>query len=233
MVNEVKILHELMMPLVTHIGSYGGVKGDRTYVELEPFTEVEKEGMHPLWWLKSEHNNNGDSHDSNYDNQEDVLIMILEILLLLCQKREIRKLLLKAKIYPILRNLDLAYNQSELKNDNDSNNSNNSNNSDNSDDNNNTLSAGTSSDERKTVSDYINEIVNFLYVDEEEGEKHLDINNNNNDDDGNGTTTMSARNDHGVKNVTINIAGVTLSPSAHASHLAAADMDGCDALGLD
>jgi hypothetical protein len=130
MIHEIKLLHELMLPLVTHIGAYGGEVGDKEYALLEEFTADEKKGMNPLWWLASQ------DPKHNYESEIDILIMILECLVLLCQQRIIRYDLYKAKIYPVIRNLDLAQSN-------------------------------------EIVNNLINEVVNFLYRDEE-GEEGLE-----------------------------------------------------------
>jgi hypothetical protein len=84
-VQEVKILPTLLLPLVAPT----------------PFTEQEKKGMDPLVWMQAE-----DPHRRPESNL-DVVKMLLECIVLLCQRRVIRQELRAKKVYPVVRNLDL------------------------------------------------------------------------------------------------------------------------------
>ena len=88
MVHELKILTPLVIPLVVNT----------------PFTDDEKNGMDPLIWMSAE------NPDKKRDNDDDIIKMILECIILLCQKRAIRDYIRKCKVYPVVRNLD--YDQS-------------------------------------------------------------------------------------------------------------------------
>jgi hypothetical protein len=84
-VQEVKILPALLLPLVAPT----------------PFTEQEKKGMDPLIWLQAE------DLGKRPDPDLDVVKMLLECLVLLCQRRVIRQTMRAKKVYPVVRNLDL------------------------------------------------------------------------------------------------------------------------------
>lgn len=84
-VKEVKILPTLLLPLVAPT----------------PFTEQEKKGMDPLVWMQAEDPNR------RPDPNLDVVKMLLECIVLLCQRRVIRQELRAKKVYPVVRNLDL------------------------------------------------------------------------------------------------------------------------------
>ena len=84
-VQEVKILPTLLLPLVAPT----------------PFTEQEKKGMDPLVWMQAEDPNRRPESDL------DVVKMLLECIVLLCQRRVIRQELRAKKVYPVVRNLDL------------------------------------------------------------------------------------------------------------------------------
>ena len=56
--------------------------------------------MNPILWLSSENPN------KTWEPEIDILIMLLECIVLLCQKRGIRDELRKRKVYPLCRNLD-------------------------------------------------------------------------------------------------------------------------------
>ena len=66
-----------------------------------PFTEQEKKGMDPLVWMQAEDPNRRPDHNL------DVVKMLLECIVLLCQRRVIRQELRAKKVYPVVRNLDL------------------------------------------------------------------------------------------------------------------------------
>lgn len=62
------------------------------------FKEDEKVGMDPVLWMQP--------GDKVPEPQKDILKMLLECILLLCQTRAIREELRKCKAYPIIRNMD-------------------------------------------------------------------------------------------------------------------------------
>lgn len=62
----------------------------------------DKEGMDPVLWLAAE------NPDKKLEPDLEVMKLLLDCLVLLCQKRYLRKELRKRKVYPIMRNLDLA-----------------------------------------------------------------------------------------------------------------------------
>jgi len=88
MVHELKLLTPLVIPLIVNT----------------PFTDDEKTGMDPLIWM------NAEIPDKKKDNDDDIIKMLLECIILLCQKRAMRDYIRKCKIYPVVRNLD--YDQS-------------------------------------------------------------------------------------------------------------------------
>ena len=92
MVFEVKVLTALLTPLVAPT----------------PFTEDEKKGMDPRLWMQAE------DPDKRPDADKAVLKMLLESLLLLCQRRGMREELRKRKVYPVIRNLDLFLEDEEV-----------------------------------------------------------------------------------------------------------------------
>eukprot|EP01031_Cornospumella_fuschlensis_P027318 gene27318-32999_t len=67
-----------------------------------PFSDKDKEGMDPVLWLAAENS------DRKAEPDLEVMKLLLECLVLLCQKRYMRNELRKRKVYPIMRNLDLA-----------------------------------------------------------------------------------------------------------------------------
>lgn len=84
MIHELGVLSYIMLPLVV----------------ATPLTDLEKAGMNPILWLSSENPN------KMWEPEIDILIMLLECIVLLCQKRGIRDELRKRKVYPLCRNLD-------------------------------------------------------------------------------------------------------------------------------
>ena len=58
--------------------------------------------MDPVLWLAAE------NPDRQAEPDLEVMKLLLECLVLLCQKRYMRNELRKRKVYPIMRNLDLA-----------------------------------------------------------------------------------------------------------------------------
>lgn len=84
MLFEVGVLPHLLLPLVV----------------ATPFTAREKEGMDPLLFL------NAEDPEKKWEPEMDILLMLLECIVLLCQRRGIREELRRKKVYPICRNLD-------------------------------------------------------------------------------------------------------------------------------
>lgn len=85
MLYEVKVLPHLLLPLVCNT----------------PFTEKEREGMEPILWMKAE------DVDKTLEPDLEIMKMLLECIILLCQKRGMREELRKLKVYPVVKNLDL------------------------------------------------------------------------------------------------------------------------------
>lgn len=85
MLYEIRVLTPLLLPLVYHT----------------PFSEREREGMDPILWMKSE------DVDKTQEPELDIMKMLLECIILLCQKRGMREELRKRKVYPVVKNLDL------------------------------------------------------------------------------------------------------------------------------
>ncbi len=81
---ELKILSYILPPLITPT----------------PFTDKEKDGMNPLLFILAE------NPSRKPDEDIDILVMLMECIVLLCQTRVIRQLLRNSKVYPICRNLD-------------------------------------------------------------------------------------------------------------------------------
>ena len=82
--NELKVTTSLLYPCVV----------------ATPITDEEKMGMDPVLWMAA-----SDSKKT-YEPKLDILLMILESFILLCQVRAGRDTLRKQRIYPICRNLD-------------------------------------------------------------------------------------------------------------------------------
>lgn len=57
--------------------------------------------MEPILWMKSE------DVDKTLEPELDIMKMLLECIILLCQKRGMREELRKRKVYPVVKNLDL------------------------------------------------------------------------------------------------------------------------------
>lgn len=85
MLYEVKVLSAILLPIVTPT----------------PYTEAEKKGMDPLVWMQAE------SPDTRPEPDLGMAKMLLECLLLLCQRRGLRQELRRRKVYPVIRNLDM------------------------------------------------------------------------------------------------------------------------------
>jgi hypothetical protein len=100
-VEENCCLH-LMLPLVV---------SHETFEEVSPFSDYDKNGMDVLLSLKE------DVEGKTYEQDENTLCLILDCLRLLCVKRVIRYELRKQKLYPVLRNLDLALTENETLHD--------------------------------------------------------------------------------------------------------------------
>ena len=81
---DVGVLPYIMLPLVV----------------ATPFTVREKDGMDPVLFLSAE------DPEKKWEPETDILLMLLESVVLLCQRRGIREELRKRKVYPICRNLD-------------------------------------------------------------------------------------------------------------------------------
>ena len=85
MLHEAKILPYILHPL-------GGAT---------PFDEKDRDGMDPRLWLAAEDKN------KKYEPDVGVRKMLLECIILLCQKKPQRDILRKWRVYPVCRNLDL------------------------------------------------------------------------------------------------------------------------------
>ena len=83
--HEAKILPHILYPLVV----------------ATPFEDKDKEGMDPRIWMAAEDKN------KKYEPDVGVRKMLLECLVLLCQKKPQRDDLRRWKVYPVCRNLDL------------------------------------------------------------------------------------------------------------------------------
>ena len=75
-----------------------------------PFTEMEKKGMDVVLCMEAENPKKAP------EKSIEILKMLLESLVLLCQTRGIREQLRKAKVYPICRNLDYHQTEEEKSN---------------------------------------------------------------------------------------------------------------------
>mmetsp|Transcript_50634 Transcript_50634/g.100035 ORF Transcript_50634/g.100035 Transcript_50634/m.100035 type:complete len:322 (+) Transcript_50634:26-991(+) len=85
MVVDLKVVDEIALPLVVGI----------------PFTEMERKNMNPILWLQAE------VPDRVYEPELDIMKMLLECIVLLCQRRGIREELRKLRVYCVVKNLDL------------------------------------------------------------------------------------------------------------------------------
>jgi Domain of unknown function (DUF383)/Domain of unknown function (DUF384) len=65
-----------------------------------PFTDKEKAGMDPILFIAAE------NPAKKWEPEEDILLMLLECVILLCQRRALREELRKRRVYYICRNLD-------------------------------------------------------------------------------------------------------------------------------
>lgn len=129
--NELKALTLILLPLSSPL----------------TLTDIEREGMDPLLWMKSVSlvESNGTVKIVDIDNHK----MLLECVLLLCQTRSAREYLRKSKAYPIIRNFDYSLpSNTAAKNDESGSNE-------------------ESKSEYDVLSDVIHEIVQFLMRDEE------------------------------------------------------------------
>jgi hypothetical protein len=85
MLYEAKILTSLLLPLV----------------DANPFTDKDKEGMDPVLWMQAA------DPDKKLEPDLEIMKMLLECIILLCQRRGVREELRKRKVYPVIRNLDV------------------------------------------------------------------------------------------------------------------------------
>jgi|MDTB01.1.fsa_nt_gb hypothetical protein len=85
MVHEAKVMYHILFPLVPNV----------------PFEEKDKEGMDPRLWLAAE------DKEKVYEPDATVRKMLLECIVLLCQKKDMRYTLRSMRVYPIVRALDL------------------------------------------------------------------------------------------------------------------------------
>eukprot|EP01041_Mallomonas_annulata_P003186 gene3186-6283_t len=90
LIYDVNIIPHILMPIVVNT----------------PFTDKEKEGMDTVFFSQTE--------NKKPDSDIEILKMILEIIILLCQRRNIREELRRRKIYPIVRNLDYIIEKDEI-----------------------------------------------------------------------------------------------------------------------
>jgi hypothetical protein len=84
LLHDVGVLPYMLLPLVV----------------ATPFTVKEKDGMDPVLFLSAE------DPEKTWEPETDILLMLLESIVLFCQRRGIREELRKKKVYPICRNLD-------------------------------------------------------------------------------------------------------------------------------
>jgi hypothetical protein len=84
MLHEIDVVPYIMLPMVV----------------ATPLTEMEKKGMEPKLWISAE------NPAKKWEPEIDILMMLLECVILLCQKRGIREALRKKNVYAICRNLD-------------------------------------------------------------------------------------------------------------------------------
>ena len=61
----------------------------------------ERDGMDVILWMQA------DNPDKKVEPEQDIMAMLLDCVILLCQKRGIREELRKGKAYYVVRNLDL------------------------------------------------------------------------------------------------------------------------------
>mmetsp|Transcript_9046 Transcript_9046/g.13594 ORF Transcript_9046/g.13594 Transcript_9046/m.13594 type:complete len:383 (-) Transcript_9046:52-1200(-) len=90
MIEEVNVVTPLLLPLVVNT----------------PFTEQEKQGMDPILWMQGE--------EKIVEPELDIQKMLLECIILLCQKRAMRDILRQKKAYYVVRNLDYAQDDSDI-----------------------------------------------------------------------------------------------------------------------
>lgn len=92
--HEVGVLPYIMLPIIV----------------ATPFTDAEKVGMDPVLWL------NAQNPTKKWEPETDILLMLLECVILLCQKRGIREELRKRQVYPMCRNLDYLQEDEDVSN---------------------------------------------------------------------------------------------------------------------
>ena len=68
----------------------------------QPFNDADRKGMDPPIWLSAE------DASKQHEQEADILKMLIECVLLLCNRRPLREELRKRKVYAVIRNLDLA-----------------------------------------------------------------------------------------------------------------------------
>jgi len=85
MLYESKVLTPILLPLV----------------DANPFTEKDIEGMDPVLWMQAA------NPDKKLEPDFGIMRMLLECIILLCQRRGLREELRKRKVYPVMRNLDI------------------------------------------------------------------------------------------------------------------------------
>ena len=91
LVVEKNILTAILLPLVVNT----------------PFTEEEKKGMDAKIWMAAT------LPDRKAEDDEDCLLMLLESLLMLCQRRLIREELRRRQAYPVIRNFNYKQEKTE------------------------------------------------------------------------------------------------------------------------
>eukprot|EP01032_Pedospumella_encystans_P020656 gene20656-23462_t len=84
MIVDAKVVDTIALPLVVAV----------------PFTEMEKVGMNPLWWLLAS------DPERLPEPDLEIMRMLLECIVLLCQRRGLREELRKRKVYNVVKNLD-------------------------------------------------------------------------------------------------------------------------------
>jgi len=85
MVVDLGVVDHIVLPLVVYM----------------PFSEQDKKGMSPLLWMQASNPN------KSSEPELDILVMLLECVVLLCQRRGVREELRKRRVYCVVRNLDV------------------------------------------------------------------------------------------------------------------------------
>ena len=94
LITEINIMNYILAPLI-----------------LGEFSEMERQGMDITLYCLSLVEN------KTYEPEEDILMMLLECIVLLCQKRYLRDELRKRKVYSVIKNLDLKLADDEATHD--------------------------------------------------------------------------------------------------------------------